>query len=297
MIQSVNIGRYFGIPIRVHITVLIILPLMALRSPFGLFWGILFAGGLFASITLHELGHSLVARAKGIHVTEIVLLPIGGMAKFTSMPSNPKDEMLIAAAGPAVNVLLAMLLGLCGMFFFMTLGPATLRLPLPSITIYLAISNVVLAIFNMLPSFPMDGGRIFRAWMTPRVGKVEATRRASKIGRIMAVAFGILGLYTGNIFLVMVAVFVYFAAAAEYKAVQFQEGFLKNFFGGATRSTTRPASSGSQAHYSAPPPPPKRSAASQAPRPTRSEPVEAPVSEAEKKRIKNVFDDLYTEWH
>ncbi len=204
--RSYLITKVMGIPIRVHITLIILLIVLTFSS--GLF-GLLYAVALFASVALHELGHSWVAIRKGCRVREIMLLPIGGVAKMDHIPSRPMDEFLVAAAGPLTSLLLAVLFGWLGRFAF--------------IFISLRNVNLMLCLFNLLPSFPMDGGRIFRAIMTPRLGRLKATALAARIGRIMSVAFGIFGLYEKNFFLVLIAIFIYQAAGAEYRAIYLQQ--------------------------------------------------------------------------
>lgn len=220
--SSYLLGRVMGIPIRAHITLIILLPILALQfAPrfvtVKFFWGLLCAAGVFASVALHELGHSWVAIRKECRVREIMLLPIGGVAKMTHIPTRPRDEFLVAIAGPATSALLAVLCGLTGMFFA-ALGAISLAV----VFFVLSAVNLALFLFNLLPSFPMDGGRIFRAWMTPKLGRLRATALAARIGRIMAVAFGIFGLFHGNFILVLIAIFIYQAAGAEYRMVRMQ---------------------------------------------------------------------------
>lgn len=220
--RSYLLTTVIGIPVRVHITLLILLPLLALQfAPWfgsaGFFFGLLCAAGVFICVALHELGHSWVALRKGCHVHEIMLLPIGGVAKMTSLPTRPRDEFLVAAAGPATSALLALLCRILG-GALAAVGAAH-----AAIAVYiLAAVNLALFLFNLLPSFPMDGGRIFRALLSPRLGRLQATRLAARIGRIMAVAFGLYGLYRGNLILILIAVFVYNAAGAEYRAMAAQ---------------------------------------------------------------------------
>lgn len=206
--RSYNLTTVMGIPIRMHITLIIVLIYVAYR--YGL-PGFLIAAGVFASVALHELGHSWVAIHKGCHVREILLLPIGGVAKMTNMPSRPMDEFFMAAAGPLVSFLLAVL------FFLLTALPFGTEL-----FVSLSAINLMLCLFNLLPSFPMDGGRIFRAFMTPRIGRLKATELAARIGRIMAVAFGIFGLFNGQFMLILIAIFIYQSAGAEYRAMRAQ---------------------------------------------------------------------------
>ena len=204
--RSYLLTRVMGIPVRVHITLIILL--IILGFSYGLL-GMLYSIALFASVALHELGHSWVAIRKGCHVREIMLLPIGGVAKMDSIPSRPMDEFLVAAAGPLTSFLLAVLFNWLGDFAFLFISLRNV--------------NLMLGLFNLLPSFPMDGGRIFRAFMTPRLGRLKATELAARIGRIMAIAGGIFGLFQGNFFLILIAIFIYQAAGAEYRAVYMQQ--------------------------------------------------------------------------
>lgn len=220
--RSYKLTTVMGIPIRVHISLIILLPVLALQFMpwFGtaaFFFGLLSAAGVFLSVALHELGHSWVAIRKGCHVREIMLLPIGGVAKMTHIPTRPMDEALLAFAGPAVSLLLAL--------FCRSAGKLILSSGLVQLAVLffvLSAINMALFLFNLLPSFPMDGGRIFRAFMTPRIGRLKATALAARIGRIMAVAGGIWGLFHGNILLIVIAIFIYQAAGAEYRAVYMQ---------------------------------------------------------------------------
>jgi len=213
--RSYELTRVMGIPVRVHITLVILLLFVAMTRGLP---GVLLAAGVFASVALHELGHSWVARRKGCHVHEIMLLPIGGVAKMSHLPSRPRDEFLIAAAGPLTSFLLATLFSLFAQKSFLRL-----LLDRPSSIIdFLGYVNLMLCLFNLLPSFPMDGGRIFRAWLSPRLGRLKATALAARIGRIMAVAFGIFGLFNGHFILILIAIFIYQAAGAEYRAVMAQ---------------------------------------------------------------------------
>ncbi len=190
--RSYKLITVMGIPVRVHITLVILLIFAAFH--YGV-WGVLYMAGLFASVALHELGHSWVAIRKGCRVREIMLLPIGGVAKMTSIPTKPMDEFLVAVAGPLTS------LALSGIFLLLS-GTGFLMMLFAS----LSGINLMLGLFNLLPSFPMDGGRIFRALMTPRIGRLKATELAARIGRIMAVAGGIFGLFHGNWILVLIAI-------------------------------------------------------------------------------------------
>jgi stage IV sporulation protein FB len=221
--RSYLLTHVMGIPVRVHITLIILLPFLAMQfAPWfeasAFFFGLLCAAGVFVCVALHELGHSWVAIRKGCRVREIMLLPIGGVAKMSNVPSRPKDEFLVAIAGPATSAVLALLCRFIGGLF---IKPD--MAPLAVLFFVLSAVNLALFLFNLLPSFPMDGGRIFRAFMTPRLGRLKATALAARIGRIMAVAFGIFGLFNGNFLLVLIAIFIFQAAGAEYRAVYMQQ--------------------------------------------------------------------------
>lgn len=218
-----QIAKIRGIPIRVHMTLLIFLPIIGVNlaksvGSNSLLWGLLAAIGLFASVALHELGHSFVSIAKGYPVRDILLLPIGGVAQLARIPERPRDEFLVAIAGPLVSLALY--------FAFSALVPLATAWRMPPLAVLfdlLGVLNLGLCLFNLLPSFPMDGGRILRAWLTPRKGRLAATRIAARLGKIMAVIFGLLGLFGGGFMLILVALFIYFAASAEYRMVQMQE--------------------------------------------------------------------------
>ena len=232
MSNSYSIGTLFNIPVRVHITLLIFLPLFALSfAPVaglpGLFYGALGAVGLFGSVVLHEVGHSLVARAKGSRILEILLLPIGGMARLNQLPRNPADEIQTALAGPAVSLALA----LFGFWF------APLLFPVHRILAYmvaeLARINFVLALFNLIPSFPMDGGRVFRAALVPRLGRLAATRLAASVGRGFAWLFGLwalLSLLFGepiSFSLLLITFFILQSAGAEARMAEFEAAYSR----------------------------------------------------------------------
>ena len=222
-----KIATVWGIPIRLHVTMILVLPVMV--WDFGLVPGVVLAVGLFTSIVLHELGHSLVAIRTGCRVREILLLPIGGAAQMESMPRRPLHEFIMAIAGPAVS------LGLFGLLVY-----AGAYLPLPrnsplfgyaglsgyNIAQELGFVNLGLASFNMLPAFPMDGGRVLRALLSPRLGRLRATRIAARVGRVMAVLFAVAAIWLGwreHIMLFFIAGFVFWAAGAEYRLVRMQE--------------------------------------------------------------------------
>ncbi len=225
---SFSLGKVAGIDIRIHLTFFIIVALGAVQwgGPHGA-TGTLFGATLilllFACVVLHELGHSLVAQRFGIDVREIVLLPLGGVAVLGKNPDKPLHELLIAAAGPAVNVVLAgvllAVLGPAGVIAGLDArGTVAGSLPTPSLAtllLWLLEANVTLVLFNLIPAFPLDGGRVLRAVVAMAVGHARATRLAAGIGQLFAIGFGILGILAGNFILVLVAVFIFFGAGFE----------------------------------------------------------------------------------
>jgi len=219
---SWSLGRIFGIDTRVHATFLLIVGWAA----FGAIsqGGTLLAGlvsvvfllVVFASVFLHELGHALTARHYGIKTRRITLSPLGGLAELEGGMMPPKIELRVALAGPAVSFALA------GIFF--GLASLTGDWSPSSFVGALAWANLMIAAFNMLPAFPMDGGRVFRAALSRRLGYRRATELAAKVGRLAGVAMMVIGLFTRPL-LMLIGAFVYFAAGAEARQVRSFFGF------------------------------------------------------------------------
>jgi Zn-dependent protease/predicted transcriptional regulator len=226
MSWSFRIGRLAGIDIRIHITFLIIVFWGAAQfgrfGPRGMLFGAVLILLLFACVLAHELGHSVVAQRFGIAVRQIVLLPIGGVAMMSRMPSKPAQELWVALAGPLVNVVIAgaLLLGVGANVALGRIDPENLlRLGgEPSgelMLLWLLNANIVLVLFNMIPAFPLDGGRVLRAILAMNMSAARATRIAATVGQALAVVLGTFGLVTGQIMLAVVALFIFFGAAAE----------------------------------------------------------------------------------
>ncbi len=180
---------------------------------------------LMACVVLHELGHALMAGKFNIRTRRIILLPIGGVATLEKMPEKPGQELLVALAGPAVNVVIALLLSLVIPLkryfnFDGVVVEEILYAPnLQNFLFYLFIANVMLVLFNLIPAFPMDGGRVLRALLGFRLSRVEATNIAAAIGQALAVVFFILGFFI-NPFLILIAFFIFFGAYGENQMVR-----------------------------------------------------------------------------
>jgi Zn-dependent protease len=222
-----RLGKLAGIEIYMHVTFLVLLAWVGVshlvegRGPVEAAGGVLFILLIFACVVAHEYGHALTARRFGIQTVDITLLPIGGVARLERMPRDPVQELWIALAGPAVNVAIA--LALYG-FILVSRGPVTLenvQMVGGDLLPKLLWVNLTLVAFNVLPAFPMDGGRVLRALLARRWNYVRATRAAANVGQIMAFLFGFLGLLY-NPFLLFIALFVYMGAEAEAQAVQVQ---------------------------------------------------------------------------
>ncbi|AUX26679.1 neutral zinc metallopeptidase [Sorangium cellulosum] len=223
--QGLTVLRIRGIPIRLHITLLIFLPYIAylaasqfsviamslglpreaMRLP-PLAWGAILAVGLFVAVLAHELAHSFVALKNGVKVRSITLMMLGGVSWFER--DDPEHEAWMAFAGPLMSFGIAL-----ASYVAFRLVPAPTELG--AALLAFAITNAILGVFNLLPAFPMDGGRVLRGLLLRRVGRARATRIATAIGKVMAVIFGLLGLLSWNFILVLIAVFVYMGASAE----------------------------------------------------------------------------------
>ena len=243
---SFRIGSLFGIPIRLGVSFLLVVPLLAylvgsqLEVTVELLDTLLDAGidagalaggatrwllgaaaavGLFASVLLHELGHSLVARRFGLDTEAITLWFLGGLAQFAELPDDWRQEFAIAVVGPVVSVAV----GLVCYAGFVLLGPGQ---PAGRFVLgYLAVLNVVLAAFNMLPGFPMDGGRVLRAVLSRNRSRLRATRIAAAVGKGFAFLLGAAGVLTFNLFWILVAFFIFVAASSETRQVVVESAF------------------------------------------------------------------------
>ncbi len=217
---SLNIGKIAGIDLKIHFTFFILLfgvgisGVAAGDPPQTTLMNFAIILALFLFVILHELGHALMARRYGIPTKDITLLPIGGLARLDHMPEEPGKEFLVAAAGPLVNVLLAgvITLGLAVTGFFAQ--PITSDLIANHFWTQLLLANLILVVFNIIPAFPMDGGRMLRAMLALVMDRVQATKVAAGIGRTLAVLMGVFGLFF-NTWLILTSLFVWWSAGAE----------------------------------------------------------------------------------
>lgn len=222
MLSSWKLGRLAGIELFLHPTFLLLLALAYLAE--GGLLAVFFMVAVFGCILLHEFGHAFSARWFGIETLDITLYPIGGVARLERLPRRPIAELLITLAGPAVNVAIAAILGL--LLAVGSLINPGLGLSLPGEFAGLLLSvNLLLAVFNLLPAFPMDGGRILRASLSGWLGRLRATEVAVAVGQILAILIpiGLLALGLFNPLHLLLAVFLYVAAGSELRQVRAEE--------------------------------------------------------------------------
>jgi len=224
---SLRVGRIFGIEVYLHFTFLLLLVFLGVaqwtstHEVASVFSGVGFIILLFGCVALHELGHALMARHYGIQTKDITLLPIGGLARLEKIPEKPIQEFWVALAGPAVNVAIA---GLIALWLATTDGftpLAEMEKTGGTLLQRLMGVNLILVLFNLLPAFPMDGGRVLRAVLAAAIGRRRATVIAANIGQGMAILFGMVG-FLYNPFLIFIAIFVYLGAQAEADMVEMQ---------------------------------------------------------------------------
>lgn len=234
MKTSFQIGKIIGIPIKLHITFLLILPVFAwnfainpppfgfsdvdssLRYPLSLFAAV----SLFVCVILHELGHSYIAKKHGTKIQSITLFLFGGVSALEEIPRDPKTELKMALAGPGVSFLISILF--MGIYLlFKSPDDSFIQINDPYMRLFWMISiiNIMLGIFNLLPAFPMDGGRVLRAWLAQRTTYIRATREAAGVGKMFAIIMGIFGLLYSFWFL-LIAFFIYIGASEEEKSTE-----------------------------------------------------------------------------
>jgi len=220
-----QLGIFWEIPVKVHWTfglLIIFVIYTALTNGFKLWQGIGFVSYIFVlffCVILHEYGHALMARKFGVKTKDIILSPIGGLARLESMPEKPMQEFYISIAGPLVNLIIGFVLSV--ILYFST------GIILPDITFmkfddpvefirYITFMNLALFFFNLIPAFPMDGGRILRSLLATKIGKIKATKIASGIGRILAIGFVVFGIFNQQLTLSLIGLFIFMMAGKEY---------------------------------------------------------------------------------
>ncbi len=227
---SLKLGKILGIDVYLHFTFLLLLGFVGLndwmagRSLAAGITGVMFFAGLFACVLLHEYGHALMARRYGIRTVDITLLPIGGLARLERMPDKPIQELWVALAGPAVNVVIALVLLLWRQGDQAPQPLGTINLIHGGLADRWLYANVLLVAFNLLPAFPMDGGRVLRSLLALRMAYARATRVAATIGQGMAILFGFRGLF-GEPMLLFIALFVWIGASQEAAAAEIKTSF------------------------------------------------------------------------
>ncbi len=245
---SFRIGSIFGIPIHIHYTFLLVIPLFAwiIGSQISMTVGMLqelyavpidpalitsgfmpyilgavVSCGLFFGVLVHELAHSLVARKKGIAINSITLMIFGGVATMEEGIPDPKVELPMALVGPIASLLFGLLCGVL-VYFVPSFIPDPARAGVLIFLFgYLGVLNIILCFFNLIPAFPMDGGRVLRAWLAKRMPLHKATKIAADIGKGFAILFGIIGLFAFSPFLILIALFIYIGANMESTAVKY----------------------------------------------------------------------------
>ncbi|MFW6041231.1 MAG: CBS domain-containing protein [Thermoplasmatota archaeon] len=239
MKTSIKIGKIYGIPVKLHFTLIFIVIFIAwsigsnvflisealgvedpgiATGPLSYLIGFILAMGLFISVFIHEMAHSIVSIRNGIKVEEISLWLFGGVSSMEEMPNIPNVEIKVSAVGPLTSLAIGIIMYTGGMLLTDSI--------LVFMFIYLGLINFILAGFNLIPAFPMDGGRILRAFLAKKLPYVKATKKAADIGKAFAIIFGIVGFFF-NIFLILIAFFVYIAASQEAKSVMFRETLSK----------------------------------------------------------------------
>ncbi len=219
---SLPVGRLFGIPIRVHIVFLLLLAAIwylesSVQGTQAGFYNLALWTLIFTCVLFHELGHSLVAQSYGLTIASIVLLPIGGVSQIAEIPRDPVKEVAITIAGPAVNFIIAGVLLLSGRMLDPSLRFSEVTLQSGNLVVDLFWANIMLGLFNIVPAYPMDGGRILRGIIAMRKDYVEATRLAADVGKVFAIGFIVVGFFY-NWWLILIGIIVFSGARSEAQA-------------------------------------------------------------------------------
>jgi Zn-dependent protease/CBS domain-containing protein len=230
---SFKIARIAGIEVRVHVTFFLLLAFGAWygshAGPGGAVSAVILWLLLFLCVLLHEFGHALAAKAYGIKTADITMMPMGGVARLERMPEKPIEELVVVIAGPLVNLAIALLLGAVLLFTGGRLGSQIFaETPqIPNLLAWLFAANIAMFLFNLIPAFPLDGGRILRALLATQMDYAKATQVAASIGQGLALVLGLIGLFNpGYVMLILIAVFIYMGAESESSFVQMRHATI-----------------------------------------------------------------------
>ncbi len=230
MFRNIVIAKFFGVPIKLHWSFFILLFLVVfrmMRDPAAGLQFFIIVVILVVSVVAHELAHTLVARKFKIRTHDILLTPIGGMARMYDVPTQPKHEILVAAAGPALSIIIALLT-----LPFLIISSNSIQSieelnvvfqSIFGIGALVSAINLMLGIFNLIPAFPMDGGRILRASLVKKIGLLKATKVAATIGKFIALIFFVVGIYYNYIGLMFIGIFIFFVAGMEVRNILYRE--------------------------------------------------------------------------
>ncbi len=228
---SFPVGTLFGIPVRVHYTFVLLLIFIwyvesAMLGPRAGVQAVLFWILIFVCVLLHEFGHSLVAKSYGLTIVSIVLLPIGGVSQIMEIPREPRKEVAITVAGPVVNFLISGFILIVGEMFDPSLQFSRISLEGGSLLVNMFWANVMLGLFNIVPAYPMDGGRILRGIIAMKKEYLEATRLAADVGRLFAIAFILIGFFY-NWWLILIGIFIFSGASSEAESAAVSSSLSK----------------------------------------------------------------------
>jgi len=231
--KTIKLGTFLGIPLYIHWSfglIILYVLFVSFREGMDVYQSLafsLYVMAIFFCVVLHEYGHALMARYYKIRTMDIIILPIGGVARLQGLPNSPGGELMVAIAGPLVNLVIALVI-IAGMYFSGhgiiypdTDGLSILTNPIGFLHLVLVL-NLVLFFFNLIPAYPMDGGRILRALLSYKLTKLQATRIASLVGRVFAVAFIALALYNRLPSLLFIGFFIFYMAGKEYNNLKNQ---------------------------------------------------------------------------
>lgn len=244
--QAFRIGSFANIPVRIHWTFLLLIAYVVGTGLYekldwtGIGMLVAFTLCMFVCVVLHEFGHALTAKRFGVKTADIILLPIGGVARLVNLPDKPKHELWIAIMGPVVNLIIAIIIFITlyimhgSDLVYLVQQELDLHMNLSQFLILILQANIILMIFNLIPAFPMDGGRVLRAFIAMYSNRLIATKWASRIGQICCIIFIIVGIFTNAWTLAFIGVFIFLGASQEYNQVQhefkYKNKIIKDYY-------------------------------------------------------------------